>query len=79
MGQITNTFHHKDFTPVTCNCGGLFATSIAWFEFIFILCKIRRKMEELQDANMELCGFNKQLNFSKLEIPKLLEEKIGAK
>ena len=79
VGRITNTFHHEDFTPVTCNCGGLFATSIAWFEVIFILGKIRRKMEELQDANMELCGFNKQLKFSKLEIPELLEEKMGAK
>ena len=47
VGQIANTFHHKDFTPVTCNCGGLFATSIAWFEGIFILGKIRRRMEEL--------------------------------
>ena len=36
-------------------------------------------MEEIWDANMELCGFNKQLKFSKLEIPKLLEEKMGAK
>ena len=28
---------------------------------------------------MELCCFNKQLKFSKLEIPELLEEKMGAK
>ena len=28
---------------------------------------------------MELSGFNKQLKFSKLKIPKLLEEKMGAK
>ena len=28
---------------------------------------------------MELCGFNKQLKFSKLEILKLLEEKMRAK
>ena len=28
---------------------------------------------------MELCGFNEQLKFSELEIPELLEEKMGAK
>lgn len=53
--------------------------SIAWFEVIFVLGKIRRKMEVLWDANMELCNFNDQLKFSKLEIPKLLEEKLVAK
>ena len=36
-------------------------------------------MEELQDANMDLCNFNKQLKFNKLEIPKLIEKKLVAK
>ena len=77
VGRITNTFHHEDFTPVTCNCGGLFATSIAWFEVIFILGKIRRNMEELRDANMELCGFKNNSNLASWRFPSCWKRKWG--
>lgn len=57
LGRIFNDKYHKDFTPVTFNQGGLFTTSKAWFEVIFVLGKVKKKNQRDPKCKNEFVWF----------------------